>query len=192
MKPIFFKNPQAFRDWLEANHNQAVELWVGYYKKDSGRESITWPESVDAALCYGWIDGLRRSIDEKSYKIRFTPRRAGSNWSAVNVRRAEAQIELGLMRPAGMAAYRVRREDRSGIYSYERRGVDLEEPYRTLLERDAAAWDFFQSQPAHYRKAMNWWIISARREETRLKRLEKLAACSARGEWIPEMRRGKK
>jgi uncharacterized protein YdeI (YjbR/CyaY-like superfamily) len=186
MKPTFFPTPSAFREWLERHHARAEVLWVGYYKKGSGKPSMTWPESVDEALCYGWIDGVRKSIDEVSYVIRFTPRKPNSVWSSVNIKRAQVLIEQGEMQPAGLKAYQARKENRSGIYSYEQRSVDLEEPYNGLLRKNEAAWKFFQAQPASYRKAVSWWIISARKEETRLKRLEKLMAFSAEGQRVPE------
>jgi uncharacterized protein YdeI (YjbR/CyaY-like superfamily) len=188
MNPTFFQTPAAFRAWLEQHHAEADVLWVGYYKKGSGKPSITWPESVDEALCYGWIDGLRKSLDDFSYVIRFTPRKAGSVWSSVNIKRAQGLIERGLMRPAGLEAYQVRKENKSGVYSYEQRGVNLEEPYNRLLKGNEAAWGFFQTQPASYRKAVSWWIISAKKEETRLKRLEKLIAHSVQGRRLPEFK----
>jgi uncharacterized protein YdeI (YjbR/CyaY-like superfamily) len=187
MKPKFFRTPSAFREWLEKHHAKTDELLVGYYKKDSGKPSITWPESVDQALCYGWIDGVRKSIDEISYSIRFTPRKAGSIWSSVNIARAQALIEQGQMRPAGFKAYQVKKENKSGIYSYEQRSVELKEPYNRLLKKNKAAWNFFQAQPASHRKAASWWIISAKKKETRLKRLEKLTAYSVQGQRLPEL-----
>lgn len=187
MKPTFFRTPSAFREWLEKHHGQARELLVGYHKRDSGRPSITWPESVDEALCYGWIDGVRRSIDDVSYSIRFTPRRSGSIWSSVNIARARALIEQGRMQPGGLAAFQARRENKSGIYSYEQRPVELPEPYARLLKKRREAWDFFHAQPASYRRAVIWWIVSAKKEETRLKRLDKLAAHSAQGQRLPEL-----
>ncbi len=187
LKPRFFPTPAAFRAWLESHHASTGELLVGFYKKGSGKPSITWPESVDEALCFGWIDGIRRSIDEVSYSIRFTPRRTGSIWSSVNIARAEALIAQGRMRATGLAAYAVRKENRSGVYSYDQRGVELPPPYDRLLKRDRAAWEFFRAQPASYRKAVCWWVVSAKREETRLKRLEKLAEHAARGERLPAM-----
>src|SRR4030081_1053247 len=180
MLPKFFKNPAAFRKWLAANHAKSKELWVGFYKKSSGKPSITWPESVDEALCFGWIDGIRKSVDEVSYKIRFTPRRPGSIWSSVNIKHATALTAERRMRPAGAKAFAARRENKSGIYSYEQRREKLEEPYNSMLKKDKAAWDFFQAQPPGYRKMVGWWIISAKKEETRLKRLEKLIEQSAR------------
>lgn len=168
MKITFFRRPADFRKWLEKNHATAKELLVGFHKKDSGRPSITWPESVDAALCFGWIDGIRKSVDEVSYTIRFTPRKSTSTWSAVNIRRVEVLTREGRMKPAGMKAFEARRENKSGIYSYEQRRAQLEEPYASLLRKNETAWRFFESQPSGYRKQMSWWILSAKREETRL------------------------
>lgn len=152
---------------------------MGFYKKDSGKKSITWPQSVDEALCVGWIDGLRRSIDEVSYKIRFTPRKPRSTWSAVNIKRAGELIEQGLMQPAGLKAFAARKENRSGIYSYEQRSPELPDQYAKKLKKNSAAWKFFQAQPPSYRKAANWWVLSAKQEETRLRRLDKLIEDSA-------------
>jgi uncharacterized protein YdeI (YjbR/CyaY-like superfamily) len=185
--PRFFATADAFRRWLEKNHDTADELWVGYHKKDSGKRSITWSESVDEALCFGWIDGIRKSIDESSYTNRFTPRRRGSTWSKVNIRRVEALIEAGRMRPAGLAAYEARTEFKSGTYSYEQRPLEMPEPYAGLMKKNQAAWSFFQSQPPGYRKMMSWFVVSAKRDETRLTRLEKLIDYCARGERIPVM-----
>lgn len=187
MDPTFFPTPAAFRRWLARHHAAAPELWVGLYRKGTGEPSLTWPESVDEALCFGWIDGVRKRLDERRYVIRFSPRKPGSVWSQVNIARARALIEAGRMTPAGLAAFEARKENRSGVYSYEQRRPRLEPPYEALLKQDEAAWAFFASQPPSYRKAVSWWIVSARREETRLRRLEKLRACSARGERIPEV-----
>ena len=184
MNPKFFKSPSDFRKWLAANHSTAKELWVGFYKKSSGKPSITWPESVDEALCFGWIDGLRKSIDEDSYMIRFSPRKPGSIWSAVNMGNAERLIKEGRMQPAGLKAYEARKENRSGIYSYEQRSPELVEPYLGKLKRNKKAWGFFQAQPPSYRKTINWWIVSAKKEETRVKRLEQLIEESAAGRRI--------
>jgi uncharacterized protein YdeI (YjbR/CyaY-like superfamily) len=181
VNPKFFKTPPAFRKWLATHHVKEKELWVGFYKKNSDKPSITWPESVDEALCFGWIDGIRKSIDEQSYKIRFTPRKPSSTWSAVNIRNAEKLIEQRRMQPAGLKAYQARKENRSGIYSYEQRSPELIEPYLNKLKRNNAAWKFFQAQPPYYRKTMNWWIVSAKQEETRLKRLDKLIEASTEG-----------
>jgi len=180
MKPRFFKTASAFRKWLAANHGKSKELWVGFYKKNSGKPSITWPESVDEALCFGWIDGVRKSVDAESYMIRFSPRKPTSIWSAVNIRNMERLIKEKRVAPAGMNAYAARKEYRSGIYSYEQRPVELVEPYASRFRRNKAAWEFFQAQPPGYRKIMNWYIVSAKQEQTRLARLEKLIDASAK------------
>jgi uncharacterized protein YdeI (YjbR/CyaY-like superfamily) len=177
----FFNAPTAFRKWLAAYHETSKELWVGFYKRDSGKPSITWPESVDEALCFGWIDGIRKSIDEESYKIRFTPRQPTSIWSAVNIRNVKKLIEENRMQNAGLKAFAVRRENRSGIYAYEQRSAELVEPYLGKLKRNKTAWKFFQAQPPSYRKVMNWWVVSAKQEETKLKRLDKLIEESEQG-----------
>ena len=192
MKPKFFKTPSDFRKWLASHHNSETELWVGFYKKDSGKASITWPQSVDEALCFGWIDGIRKNIDEVSYKIRFTPRKQRSTWSAVNIKRVGELTEQGLMQKAGLEAFAARQENRSGIYSYEQRSPELPAQYAKKLKKNVAAWKFFQAQPPSYRKAVNWWVVSAKQEETRLKRLDKLIDDSAEGRRIPQFRPTKK
>jgi uncharacterized protein YdeI (YjbR/CyaY-like superfamily) len=181
VKPKFFRTPADFEAWLEKNHATAPELWVGFYKKDSGKLSITWPESVDEALCFGWIDGIRKRVDEISYQIRFTPRRHGSIWSATNIKRAKQLVEQKRMRPTGLKAFAARIENKSGIYSYEQRTAELQEPYATHLKKNQAAWKFYQMQPRSYRKMIGWWIISAKKEETRMARLGKLISESAKG-----------
>jgi uncharacterized protein YdeI (YjbR/CyaY-like superfamily) len=185
-QPKFFKSPSDFRKWLAAHHAKAMELLVGFYKKGTGKPSINWPESVDEALCFGWIDGIRRRLDEDSYSIRFTPRRSSSTWSAVNIRRAQELIQQGRMTPAGRNAFAARKENRSGIYSYEQRSAELVEPYASTLRRNKAALKFFESQPPSYRKAANWWVISPKKEETRLKRLNQLIKLSAANQIIPQ------
>ncbi|HJR06020.1 MAG TPA: YdeI/OmpD-associated family protein [Pyrinomonadaceae bacterium] len=192
MEIKFFKTHGDFRKWLEKHHATERELWVGYYKKDSGRQSMTWPESVDEALCFGWIDGIRKSVDEMSYKIRFTPRRARSIWSAVNIKRVEELAREGRMRPAGEKAFAARTENRSGIYAYEQRQTELVEPYGEKLRRNRTAWKFFEAQTASYRKAASWWVLSAKREETRLKRLQTLIEDSAAGRTLAQYTRTKK
>ena len=192
MNPTFFRAPSEFREWLEQHHATVGELWVGYYKKNSGMPSITWPESVDEALCFGWIDGIRKSIDEASYTIRFSPRKPSSIWSTVNIQRAQELDEQGRMQPAGRQAFQARKENRSGIYSYEQREAQLPEEYDEKLRQNQAAWDFFQAQPAWYRKAAGWWVISAKKEETRLKRLDQLIEDSAHGRTIPSLTRNRK
>ena len=180
MKPTFFRTPPEFRQWLEKNHATATELLVGFYKRDSGKPSITWPESVDEALCFGWIDGVRKRVDEVSYTIRFTPRRRGSIWSVINIKRAQELAKAKRMRRAGSRAFAARIEYKSGIYSYEQRPQELVEPYGRMLKKKKAAWDFFQAQPPSYRKMISWYIVSAKREETRIQRLRKLIAASAK------------
>ena len=173
------------RKWFAAHHSSVPELWVGFYKKDSGKPSITWPQSVAEALCFGWIDGIRKSIDEVSYKIRFTPRKPHSTWSAVNIKLARELVDQGLMLPSGLKAFEARKEYRSGIYSYEQRSPELPDEYGKKLKKNLVAWKFFQAQAPSYRKAINWYVLSAKREETRLKRLATLIEYSAKGQRIP-------
>lgn len=176
-EPLFFSTPSAFHRWLVKNHNRATELWVGYYRKDSGRPSITWPESVDEALCFGWIDGIRKKVGDESYKIRFTPRRSKSTWSAVNIARIAVLTCEGRMEPAGVAAFARRKESNSARYSFENReSAKLSASDEREFRRDPAAWEFFQRQPAGYRRLTAWWVISAKRPETRHKRLQRLIA----------------
>jgi uncharacterized protein YdeI (YjbR/CyaY-like superfamily) len=191
MDPTFYETPDDFRAWLAENHATAEFVWVGLHKKGSGRRSLTWPQAVDEALCYGWIDGVRKRIDDQSYANRFTPRKAGSIWSRVNVDRVRVLADLGRMQPPGLAAFGARREDRSGLYSHEQAEVELPEPYLGLFRRSPEAWAFHQEQPPSYRKAANWWVVSARKEETRRKRLETLIAHSARAERLPQFARKK-
>ncbi len=183
-KITYFPTPADLRRWFRKHHASADELWVGYYKRASGTPSITWPESVDEALCVGWIDGIRKRVDAERYTIRFTPRRPGSIWSAVNIRRVTALSEERRMQPAGLEAFRTRQEYKSGIYSYEQRRPELPEPYAAMLKKHKAAFAFFEAQPAWYRKQVSWWIVGAKKEETRLKRLEKLIAQSAGGKRV--------
>ncbi|HEX9424080.1 MAG TPA: YdeI/OmpD-associated family protein [Pyrinomonadaceae bacterium] len=192
MKPKFFKSPADLRKWFEAHHASAPELLVGFYKKDSDKASITWPQSVDEALCFGWIDGIRKSIDDISYTIRFTPRKPRSIWSAVNIKRAKELLEQGLMQPAGLKTFLAREENRSRIYSYEQRSPELPEKYANKLKMHQSAWKFFQAQPPSYRKAANWYVLSAKKEETRLKRLKHLIDHSALGQRIPQFTIAKK
>lgn len=192
MEARFFPTPAHWRRWLEAHHAKHAELWVGFYKRDSGRPSISWPESVDQALCFGWIDGVRRSLDAESYAIRFTPRRPASLWSDVNTRRARALISAGLMHEAGHAAFERRAQRKAGAYSFEQRKNPKLAP--ALLRRfkaDARAWSFFQGQPPGYRRIATWWVVSARKDATRLRRLETLiAACRAGRSIKPLQRKG--
>jgi uncharacterized protein YdeI (YjbR/CyaY-like superfamily) len=193
MKPRFFATPVQWRRWLAANHGRRDDIVVGFYKKASGIPSITWPESVDEALCFGWIDGLRRRIDDTSYQIRFTPRRAGSIWSAVNVGRVAELTKTGRMQPAGVRAYRARTKEKTAIYSFEQRDeARLPPAYERRFKANAAAWRFFSAMPPWYRRTAIWRVISAKREETRLKRLAALIDDSARKRTIADLRRGTK
>jgi len=190
MEPTFLPAPEDFRAWLEDNHASEAELWVGFYKVGTGRPSITWPESVDEALCFGWIDGLRKKLDDESYVIRFTPRKPTSNWSAKNLSRIEELIAEGRVRPAGLAIYEARDPDKSRVYSFERRKeakLDAEQEQR--FRANEAAWEFFQSQPPGYRRTSIHWVISAKREETRTRRLNTLIEDSAAGRRIAPLRR---
>lgn len=185
--PVFFESPAAFRAWLEAHHANAAELWVGYHKRATGRPSLTWPESVDEALCFGWIDGVRRSLGPEAYAIRFTPRRPGSVWSRVNLERVAVLTAAGRMRPAGLAVHAACRPDATPDVPRGERPDRLPEPYdRVLRERDEAAWRFFQAQSPAYRRTLVDWLLSAKREETRLRRAERIAEALAGGRrWIP-------
>jgi len=178
---VYFPNPAAFRTWLQKHHAVESQLWVGFSRKGSGTPSLTWQESVDEALCFGWIDGIRKRIDEGRYTIRFTPRKPTSNWSAINLARVKALTKQGLMRPAGLAAYAKRDEKRSAIYSYENRPKALAPQYEKELRRNARAAAFFDALPPAFRKLMAYWVMSAKKEETRQSRLAKLIAASAAG-----------
>ena len=190
MKTVFFATPADFRAWLDQHHASEQEVSVGFYKRDSGKRSMTWPESVDVALCYGWIDGVRNSIDEVRYRIRFTPRKPTSTWSAINVKRVAELTKLGLMRPAGVKAFEARKGDKTGIYAYEQRtNAKLPRAYERHFRAHKKAWDFFQSQPPWYRRTATYRVISAKQEETRLKRLGQLIKDSELGQPIKELRR---
>jgi uncharacterized protein YdeI (YjbR/CyaY-like superfamily) len=172
---LFFPEPRDWRQWLEANHDQCRELWVGFHKVGSGQPSITWPEAVDQALCFGWIDGIRKRVNETSYKIRFTPRKPSSNWSAVNIKRVDELTALGLMQPAGLRAFAARTEEKSGINSYEqRKSAQLDPAGEASFQSNPQAWAWFQSQPPGYRQNAIWWVVSAKQEATRARRLATL------------------
>ena len=191
MEPTYFATPAEFRAWLERHHADRSELLVGFHKRDSGRPSITWPEAVDEALCFGWIDGVRRSLGPDAYTIRFSPRRARSTWSAVNVRRAGELIAERRMTAAGLAAYEARSGDRSGTtYSYEqRRQAALDAGQEARFRAVPAAWEWFQARPPSYRRAAIHWVTSAKREETRARRLAMLIEDSAAGRAVKPLRR---
>jgi uncharacterized protein YdeI (YjbR/CyaY-like superfamily) len=190
IKPAFFPTPPEWRAWLEQHYRTHDELWVGFHNRDSGKASITWPEAVDGALCFGWIDGVRKSLGETSYVIRFTPRRARSIWSALNIKRVAELSGNGLMRPAGLEAFEKRTGNRSEIYAYEqRKGAKLTGIYEKEFRAHKQAWKFFQAQPPWYQRTASWWVISAKREETRLKRLAILIDESEHEKTIRELRR---
>lgn len=176
MDPTFFATPGDLRAWLSANHSTVDVLWVGFHRKGTGKSSITWPESVDEALCFGWIDGVRKRVDADSYMIRFTPRRKRSIWSAVNVGRFEQLERQGRMTGAGRKAFEARLEARTAVYSFEQRGTELDGEYLKLLKANGGAWTVWQAKPPGYRKTHSWWVISAKKEETRLRRLGQLIA----------------
>jgi uncharacterized protein YdeI (YjbR/CyaY-like superfamily) len=187
---LFFAEPDDFRAWLEQNHATEPELSVGFYKRDSGKPSITWPESVDCALSYGWIDGVRNTIDEVSYRIRFTPRKPTSTWSAINVKRVAELTKLGLMRPAGMKAFEARKSDKTGIYAYEqRKSAKLPDAFEQKFRANKRAWSYFQAQPPWYQRTASYRVISAKQEETRQRRLDQLIEASAAGRPIKELSR---
>ncbi len=184
----YFATPHQFRAWLEEHHDSAAELWVGYYKKATGKPTLTWAQAVEEALCFGWIDGKVQRIDDERHRQRFTPRRPGSNWSAVNIAKIPQLREQGRMTPAGEAAFAVRREDRSAVYSYERRheaAFDAEQ--EAAFRADEAAWSWFGAQSDSYRSLATFWVVSAKRPETRARRLATLIECSAAGSRVPPL-----
>jgi uncharacterized protein YdeI (YjbR/CyaY-like superfamily) len=184
MEPTFFKTQEDFRAWLQHNHADKTELLVGFYTTKSGKPSITWPQSVDQALCFGWIDGVRKYINEDSYSIRFTPRKSKSIWSAVNIKKIAELTEKGLMQPAGVAAYAKREEKRSAIYSFENEEMQLAPAYEKQFKANKTAWEFFQSQAPWYKKQMQHRVMSAKQEKTQLSRLENLIKASGEGKRI--------
>ena len=189
MKPIFFESAAAFRDWLEAHHDRETELLVGFHKKATGKPSMTWSESVDQALCFGWIDGVRRSHGADAYTIRFTPRKPTSNWSNVNVAKVEALQQQGLMRPAGLAAFERRDPAKTGIYSFEVDDEGLGPEFEAEFRGDPEAWAWFEQQAPGYRRTASHWVRRAKREETRRSRLQQLIADSRAGRKIKPLRR---
>jgi len=185
---VYFAGPAQLRRWLERHGATARELLVGFHKVGTGKPSPTWPEAVDEALCFGWIDGVRRSVDGRRYTVRFTPRTRTSTWSAVNIARARELVRLGRMRPAGQAALEARADERLATHSYEqRRAAALPRAQAARLRADPDAWDFFRSQPPWYRRTAAYWVTSARREETRERRFASLLLCSAAGRRVPPL-----
>jgi len=181
MQPKFFKSQSYFRRWLERNHDKETELVVAFYKKNAGKPSITYPEALDEALCFGWIDGVRRNLDDDSYTIRFTPRRAKSIWSNVNVRHVERLKKLGRMAPAGLAAYESRDPNRTGIYAFENRPKELAPEFEKTFRANKKAWQFFEQCPPSYKRTSIFWVMGAKQEETRRRRLEQLISMCEQG-----------
>ncbi len=188
MDAIYFETPEAFRDWLDANHAAAADQWVGFYKRGADQTGISYKQAVDEALCYGWIDSARKSIDAARHTIRFTPRRPGSVWSLYNVGRVEALTSEGRMQPAGLKAFEARRPEKTGIYSGEQKTMpELSAEETQTFQRHIDAWAFFQKQAATYRKAALWWIVSAKQAATRQKRLTKLIEDSASNQRLAQL-----
>lgn len=191
MKLVFFPTQKDLRRWFEKNHKKEKELLIGFYKVSSGKPSITWSQSVDEAICFGWIDGIRKSIDEESYSIRFTPRNPKSNWSAINIKKAEALIESGQMKSEGLILFNLRNEEKSRVYSYENAAVEFKKSYEKKFKANKKAWIYFQSTPPSYRKVTTRWVMSAKQETTRLKRLNELINDCAVSKKIKAMNYGK-
>jgi uncharacterized protein YdeI (YjbR/CyaY-like superfamily) len=187
-EPIFFASPDEFYAWLAEHHETEDEVYVGYYKKHTGKPSLTWSEAVDQALCFGWIDGRLNRIDDERHMQRFTPRRPGSNWSKVNVAKVEKLTEAGLMRPAGIAAFERRKDDKTGLYSFERENAVLPPEYEERLRANTAAAEYFDAKPPWYRRSAVHWVMSAKREETRERRLNQLIEDSANGLHVKPLR----
>jgi uncharacterized protein YdeI (YjbR/CyaY-like superfamily) len=181
MTPRFFKSPADFRRWLERHHASQVELWVGFHKKDSGKRGISYKEAVDAALCFGWIDGVKKSVDADSYVHRFSPRKRGSYWSVVNTRRMNELIELGLAAAPGLAAFERRNREKTERYSFERKAAAFDAALLKRFKANRAAWRFFIAQPPGYQKLLTFWVTSAKQDETRLRRLDTLIKLSSEG-----------
>jgi uncharacterized protein YdeI (YjbR/CyaY-like superfamily) len=192
MKPTFFKSQAEFRAWLEKNHDQVSELWVGLQKTGSTQKGLHYKQALDEALCFGWIDGLRKSIDESRWTIRFTPRKPRSIWSAVNIKRVGELKALGLIKPPGLKQFEGRDEKRAKLYSFENAPVELDAAYERQFQANKKAWEFFQSQASYYQRAIKFWVMSAKKEETRLKRLAILIEHSAKGMKAPPFLPSKK
>lgn len=192
MKVVFFPTQKDLRKWFEKNHNVEKELFVGYYKVSSGKPSVTWSGSVDEALCFGWIDGIRRTVDKQSYCIRFTPRNPKSNWSAINIRKVEELKKLGLMKIEGLKAFGFRKESNSKIYSYENPPLEFSPEFKKIFKTNKKAWLYYQSETPTYRKVTTRWVMSAKQDSTRTRRLKELIYDSAAGKKIKAMSYGKK
>jgi uncharacterized protein YdeI (YjbR/CyaY-like superfamily) len=185
MKPRFFKGPSELREWLGRHHDSRTELWIGFYRKDSGRSGVSYPEAVDLALCFGWIDGVRRKIDDLAYTNRFTPRKPRSNWSRTNIRRVAGLVAKGAMHPAGIKAFEARTASRTGVYSFERKeAARLPDDMRERFLAKKRAWKYFTSQPPYYQRLTTHWVVSAKKAETRERRFTQLVSRSAGNLWI--------
>jgi uncharacterized protein YdeI (YjbR/CyaY-like superfamily) len=178
MTPVFFHDQKEFRMWMEKNHKTESELLVGYYKVGSGKPSMSWSQSVDEALCFGWIDGIRKSIDNERYCIRFTPRKATSIWSNINIKKVEQFIQNGLMTQSGLEVFKNRKISKSGIYSFENRPAKLNDSFENLFKTNVGAWEFFINQAPSYQRTIFYWIMSAKQESTQLSRLNKTIIAS--------------
>jgi uncharacterized protein YdeI (YjbR/CyaY-like superfamily) len=189
---VFFPTQKHLRKWFEKNHKKEKELFIGYYKVSSGKPSVTWSESVDEALCFGWIDGIRKSIDEESYCIRLTPRKPNSNWSTINIKKVGELKKLGLMKPEGLYAFGLRKVNKSKIYSYENPSVEFEKSFEKKFKANKQAWKHFKSTAPSYQKITTRWVMSAKQEVTRIKRLEELIHDCALSKKIKAMSYGKK
>ena len=187
MKVKYFKSAAEFRCWLEVNHARVSEIWVGFFKKDSGKGGLTYAAAVDEALCFGWIDGVKKCVDELSYTHRFTPRHAKSSWSRINVQHAERLKAAGRMTQAGLEAYAAREPERSDAYSFENAPRQLAAADEKQFKADKTAWDFFQQQPPGYQRMAIWWVVSAKKPETRARRLGRLIAESRRARRVGQV-----
>ena len=187
MKVKYFKSSSEFRQWLELNHARLSELWVGFFKKDSGKGGLTYAEALDEALCFGWIDGLKKRVDEFSYTHRFTPRKPRSNWSRINLQHVERLQKAERMTPAGLVAYAARKPERSGVYSFENAPRKLPPADEKQFKADEVAWAFFQRQPPGYQRKIIWWMVSAKKPETRTRRLSQLIEASRQGRRLGQL-----
>lgn len=190
--PLFFASAYEFGDWLEAHHQKLTEQWIGFYKVKSGRPSMSWSESVDQALCFGWIDGIRKSIDEESYKIRFTPRKQKSHWSVVNLEKMKHLLAENLVSPAGIEIYEKRDRNNTKKASFEQKNIKLKKEYEEELKQNEVAYTFYLSLPPSIKKPTIWWVMSAKQESTRQRRLKVLIESAENGERIPQLRWSKK
>lgn len=188
-EPEFLASGADFRAWLEEHHGDRDHLWIGFPKKGSGLDGISYAEALDEALCFGWIDGVRKNVDDGRWTIRFSPRKAASIWSAINIRRAEELAALGLLRPSGQRVFEARRDDRSRVYAYEQKTAEFDEVTAARFRAHREAWAYFGAQPKTYRQSATWWVISAKRQDTRERRLARLVADSDSGRWLAHLTR---